>query len=137
MRIDDFFQESPDTGNPWDSQETELNVELLTQLAQGTAHDPNPLETALSLTRLVRAEYESYGTEKAQVDSTGRRNTLTERVVMGRPAGWLKELTGRNPMISPGAPCSRRSIERAFWNDGAHRFSPELLGELPRVAGLG
>lgn len=24
-----------------------------------------------------------------------------------------------------------------FPGDGAHRFSPELLGELPRVAGLG
>src|SRR5699024_4844423 len=33
----------------------------------GTAHDPDPLETALELTRLVRAEYESYGTEKSHL----------------------------------------------------------------------
>jgi len=35
--------------------------------------------------------------------------------MMGRPAGWLKELTGRNPMISPGHPGTRRGIEREFW----------------------
>lgn len=51
----------------------------------------------------------------ARADSTGRRNTLTGRVMMGRPAGWLKELTGRNPMISPGHPGTRRGIEREFW----------------------
>ena len=87
MRIDDFFQESPDTGNPWDSQETELNVELLAQLAQGTAHDPNPLETALSLTRLVRAEYESYGTEKAHLrtdEDEARAALKTLRMVLKR-----------------------------------------------------
>ena len=87
MRIDDFFQESPDTGNPWDSQETELNAELLTQLAQGTAHDPNPLETALSLTRLVRAEYESYGTEKAHLrtdEDEARAALKTLRMVLKR-----------------------------------------------------
>ena len=87
MRIDDFFQESPDAGNPWDSQETELNVELLAQLAQGTAHDPNPLETALSLTRLVRAEYESYGTEKAHLrtdEDEARAALKTLRMVLKR-----------------------------------------------------
>ena len=34
---------------------------------------------------------------------------------MGSPAGWFKELTGRNPMISPGHPGTRRGIEREFW----------------------
>jgi transposase, IS30 family len=34
---------------------------------------------------------------------------------MGRPAGWMKELTGRSPMKSPGAPSVRREIEREFW----------------------
>ena len=34
---------------------------------------------------------------------------------MGRPAGWMKELTGRSPMKSPGAPSLRREIEREFW----------------------
>ena len=34
---------------------------------------------------------------------------------MGRPAGWMKELTGRSPMKSPGAPSVRREVERAFW----------------------
>ena len=34
---------------------------------------------------------------------------------MGRPAGWMKELTGRSPMKSPGAPAHRRDVEREFW----------------------
>ena len=34
---------------------------------------------------------------------------------MGRPAGWMKALTGRSPMKSPGAPAHRREVEREFW----------------------
>ena len=34
---------------------------------------------------------------------------------MGRPAGWMKELTGRSLMKSPGAPAHRREVEREFW----------------------
>ena len=34
---------------------------------------------------------------------------------MGRPAGWMTELTGRSPMKSPGAPAHRREVERVFW----------------------
>jgi len=34
---------------------------------------------------------------------------------MGRPAGWMTELTGRSPMKSPGAPALRREVEREFW----------------------
>jgi IS30 family transposase len=34
---------------------------------------------------------------------------------MGRPAGWMKTLTGRSPMKSPGAPSHRREVEREFW----------------------
>lgn len=47
---------------------------------------------------------------------------------MGRPAGWLKGLTGRNPMISPGAPKSRRSVERQFWKEVAIGASSEDAG---------
>jgi len=35
--------------------------------------------------------------------------------VDGQPAGWMKELTGRSPMKSPGAPSHRREIHRQFW----------------------
>ena len=87
MRIDDFFQESPDTGNPWDTQETELNAELLTQLAQGTAPDSNPLETALSLTRFVREEFEAFGTEPAGLrvsEEEARAALRTLRLVLQR-----------------------------------------------------
>lgn len=34
---------------------------------------------------------------------------------MGRPAGWMKQLTGRDAMRSPGAPSLRREVERQFW----------------------
>lgn len=44
---------------------------------------------------------------------------------MGRPAGWLKELTGRNPMISPGHPGTRRGIEREFWKEIATGITSE------------
>ena len=36
---------------------------------------------------------------------------------MGRPAGWMTSLTGRSLMKSPGAPCWRRELERAFWQE--------------------
>ncbi len=36
---------------------------------------------------------------------------------MGRPAGWMKELTGRSAMRSPGAPSHRREVERLFWRE--------------------
>ena len=49
------------------------------------------------------------------VNSIGRRNTSTMEVPMGRPAGWMKELTGRSPMKSPGAPSLRREVEQQFW----------------------
>ena len=49
----------------------------------------------------------------------------SRRVLMGRPAGWLKELTGRSAMISPGAPKTRRSIERRFWKEIATGSSSE------------
>jgi len=44
---------------------------------------------------------------------------------MGRPAGWMKELTGRSPMKSPGAPSLRRDMERAFWRRIAEGLSTE------------
>ena len=36
---------------------------------------------------------------------------------MGRPAGWMTELTGRAPMKSPGKPSLRRDVERLFWRE--------------------
>ncbi len=44
---------------------------------------------------------------------------------MGRPAGWMKELTGRSPMKSPGKPSHRRDVERAFWRRIAEGLSSE------------
>lgn len=36
---------------------------------------------------------------------------------MGRPAGWMKALTGRSAMESPGAPSLRWEVEREFWRE--------------------
>lgn len=44
---------------------------------------------------------------------------------MGRPAGWMTELTGRSPMRSPGAPSHRREVEREFWREIAKGLLPE------------
>ena len=44
---------------------------------------------------------------------------------MGRPAGWMTELTGRAPMKSPGKPSLRRDIERLFWHEIAKGLSSE------------
>ena len=49
---------------------------------------------------------------------------------MGRPAGWMKDLTGRSPMKSPGAPSHRREIERAFWFRHRGGMSPFTLAPL-------
>jgi IS30 family transposase len=44
---------------------------------------------------------------------------------MGRPAGWMQELTGRSAMRSPGAPSHRREVEREFWKEIAKGLLPE------------
>jgi IS30 family transposase len=44
---------------------------------------------------------------------------------MGRPAGWMTELTGRAPMKSPGKPSLRRDVERLFWQEIARGLSSE------------
>jgi len=44
---------------------------------------------------------------------------------MGRPAGWMRELTGRSPMKSPGAPSHRREVEREFWRQIATGVTSE------------
>ena len=63
------------------------------------------------------------------LDSTGARNTvIVEVVLMGRPAGWMRELTGRAPMKSPGHPTHRREVERLFWLEVAKGLSSENAG---------
>ena len=54
-------------------------------------------------------------TAARKADSTGGRNTSTWRCHMGRPGGWVTELTGCAPMKSPGRPSLRREVERGLW----------------------
>src|SRR3954464_7317268 len=63
-----------------------------------------------------------------RVDSSGRCNTLIVEVLMGRPAGWMQELTGRSPMKSPGRPSLRREVQRAFWREIATGVTSEQAG---------
>src|SRR5215203_6638224 len=44
---------------------------------------------------------------------------------MGRPAGWMRELTGKAPMKSPGKPSLRRDVERLFWREIARGLTSE------------
>ena len=55
---------------------------------------------------------------------------------MGRPAGWMKALTGRSPMKSPGAPALGRDVERLFWREIAKGLSSEEAALAAEVARL-
>ena len=46
---------------------------------------------------------------------------------MGRPAGWMQDLTGRGAMRSPGGPSLRNEIERLFGSsqEGTYRSKSE------------
>jgi transposase len=48
---------------------------------------------------------------------------------MGRPAGWMKQLTGREAMRSQGAPSLRREVERQFWVQIATGITSERAAE--------
>jgi len=53
---------------------------------------------------------------------------------MGRPAGWMKQLTGRGAMRSPGAPSHRNAIERKFWKEVATGVTSEKAAEAVGVS---
>lgn len=53
---------------------------------------------------------------------------------MGRPAGWMKKLTGRGAMRSPGAPSHRREVERQFWQQIATGITSEKAAEAVGVS---
>ena len=74
-------------------------------------------------------EPSSTATGAVKVDSTGRRNTFNQEVFMGRPAGWMKQFTGRDAMRSPGAPSHRREIEHQFWLQIAKGITSEKAAE--------
>jgi transposase len=53
---------------------------------------------------------------------------------MGRPEGWMKQLTGRGPMRSPGAPSLRREVERQFWVEIAIGITSEKAADAVGVS---
>lgn len=68
------------------------------------------------------------------LDSTGRRNIFNHVGVMGRPAGWMRELTGRAAMRLPGAHSLRREVERQFWEEIATGITSEKAVEAVGVS---
>ena len=53
---------------------------------------------------------------------------------MGRPAGWMKKLTGRGAMRSPGAPSLRGETERLFWEQIATGLTSEKAADIIGVS---
>jgi IS30 family transposase len=54
---------------------------------------------------------------------------------MGRPAGWMKELTGRDPLRSPGRPgIAARGDRVVFWLAIADGFTSTVAAELAGVS---
>mgnify|MGYP001811113684 FL=1 len=53
---------------------------------------------------------------------------------MGRPSNWMKEVTGRAPMRSPGAPSHPRVKEREFWTKISTGLLPTEAGVAIGVA---
>ena len=53
---------------------------------------------------------------------------------MGRPAGWMRQLTARGAMRSPGAPSLRHEIERLFWKQIATGITSERAAEAVGVS---
>jgi hypothetical protein len=53
---------------------------------------------------------------------------------MGRPASWMKKLTGRGAMRSPGAPSHWREVERQFWKQIAMGITSEKAAEAVGVS---
>lgn len=53
---------------------------------------------------------------------------------MGRPAGWMKQLTGREAMRSPRAPSHRREVWRQFWVQIATGITSEKAAEAVGVS---
>jgi hypothetical protein len=53
---------------------------------------------------------------------------------MGRPAGWIKQRTGREAMRSPGAPALRREVERQCWAQIATGVTSEKAADAVGVS---
>ena len=53
---------------------------------------------------------------------------------MGRPAGWMQKLTGRETMRSLGAPSLRREMERQFWEQIATGMTSQRAAEVVGVS---
>lgn len=55
---------------------------------------------------------------------------------MGRPSNWVREVTGRGPLRSPGQPGHRRELERRFWEKVAEGMLPTEAGVAVGVSGV-
>lgn len=55
---------------------------------------------------------------------------------MGRPSDWVREITGRRPLRSPGHPGHHRGLERRFWDKVAGGMLPSEAGVAVGVSGI-
>ena len=67
MRESELWIEEPDGPlDPWGKSSHSLNIDLIKNLARGPIAEDDDLETTISLTRLVRRAYTSFGTDHAE-----------------------------------------------------------------------
>jgi len=70
VRFDDFFEEVPDPAlvcvNP-DATKRVVKMDLVRELAKGRIVGDDELASAIALTRVMRAEYEAFGTNDKMV----------------------------------------------------------------------
>jgi transposase InsO family protein len=101
-------------------------------IAMDEHHDAALGHAALAMAVAIRGGKEAIAgvimtpTKAATADSTGRRNTSVVEVLMGRLAGWMRELTGRAPMKTPGKPSPRQDVERLFWREIVKGLTSEV-----------
>lgn len=90
MRFDDFFEEIPDPAMVWanpDATKRVVKMDLVRELAKGRIVGDDELASAIALTRVVRAEYEAFGTDDKMVtlsEEDAREALRSLRLVLQR-----------------------------------------------------
>lgn len=93
MQLDDFFEErDPSALSRSTSPRLVFRDTVLTELRHGPISDDNDLETAISLSGLLRSEFEAYGTAGGErlKDNQATMATRTLRIVLLRHGYDLK-----------------------------------------------
>lgn len=92
VRYEELFEEVPDEAMSWarpDATKRVVNMDLVRELSERRIPGDNDLETAISLSRIVRAEFEFFGTDNSQVTLTDAESSaaLSALRVLARRQG--------------------------------------------------